>query len=80
MAEQLAGSKAAILAHVAELKADRDQARLALHAMISGDVSIPMNAPADAVSAVATYEQRIASLDAAIARYEADLAAGGYVD
>ncbi|WP_312144180.1 hypothetical protein [Brevundimonas sp.] len=78
--DHLAGSRASILAHVEELKADRDRARAALHAMISGDVKVPMNAPADAVSAVATYEQRIASLDKAIASYEADLAAGRYVD
>jgi len=77
---RLAGSKASILAHVADLKADRDRTRAGLHAMISGDVTLPMNAPADAVRAVGDYEQRIASLDEAITRYEADLAAGRYVD
>ncbi len=77
---RLAGSKASILAHVANLKADRDRARAALHAMIGGDVTVPMNAPADAVRAVAAYEQRIANLDETIERYETDLAAGRYVD
>lgn len=77
---RLAGSKESILAYVEELKADRDKARIALHAMISGDVSVPMNAPADAVQAVAEYEKRIASLDELIGRYEAELAAGRYVD
>lgn len=77
---RLAGSKASILAHVADLKADRDRARAALHAMISGDVTVPMKAPTDAVRAVAPYEQRIANLDETIERYETDLAAGRYVD
>lgn len=76
----LAGSKETILAYVDDLKADRDKARAALHAMISGDVSVPMNAPADAVTAVADYEQRLANLDEMISQYEADLAAGRYVD
>jgi hypothetical protein len=77
---RLAGPKEAILGYVEELKADRDKARIALHAMISGDVSLPMNSPADAVKAVADYEQRIANLDELIGQYEADLAAGRYVD
>lgn len=77
---RLAGSKEAILAYVEELKADRDKARVALRAMISGDASVPMNSPADAVKALADYEQRIANLDEMIGQYEADLAAGRYVD
>lgn len=77
---RLAGSRASILSYVAELKAERDEARAALYAMISGDVTVPMNAPADAVAAVTVYEQRIAGLEEAIARYEADLAAGRYID
>lgn len=76
---RLAGPKEAILAYVEELKADRDKARIALYAMISGDVSVSMNAPVDAVKAVADYEQRIANLDELIEQYEADLAAGRYV-
>ena len=79
-AGRLAGSKGSILAHVADLKADRDRARVALHAMISGDVTVPMNAPADAVQAVAEYEKRIANLDELIGRYEAELDAGRCVD
>jgi uncharacterized small protein (DUF1192 family) len=77
---RLAGSKGSILAYVEELKGDRDSARVALHAMISGDMTVPMNAPAAAVKAVADYEQRIAKLDEMISHYEADLAAGQYVD
>lgn len=76
----LAGSKASILAYVEGLKADRDSARVALHTMISGDVSVSMNAPADALKAVADYEQRIANLEELISQYEAELAAGRYVD
>lgn len=79
-AGHLAGSKEAILAYVDDLKADRDKARAALHSMISGDVSVSMNAPADALKAVADYEHRIANLDEMISQYEADLAAGRYVD
>ena len=78
--DHLAGSRASILAHVEELKGDREKARSALYAMISGDVTVPMNAPADAVRAVAEYEQQIANLDELIGRYEAELAAGRYVD
>ena len=77
---RLAGSKASILAYVEGLRDDRSRARAALNTMISGDVTVPMNAPADAVEAVADYEKRIASLDELIAQYEADLAAGRYVD
>jgi len=73
---RLAGSKESILAYVEELIADRNSARVALHAMISGDTTAPMNAPADAVKAVADYEQRIAKLDEMISHYEAELAAG----
>jgi hypothetical protein len=75
-----AGSKASILAYVEGLRDDRSRARAALNAMIRGDVTVPMNAPADAVTAVANYEKRIASLDDLIAQYEADLAAGRYVE
>lgn len=77
---RLAGSKASILAYVEELKADRDSARVALQTMISGVELVPMTSPADAVKAVAEYEKRIASLDDLIAQYEAELAAGRYVD
>jgi uncharacterized small protein (DUF1192 family) len=77
---RLAGSKASILAYVEGLRDNRSKARAALNAMISGDVTVPMNAPADAVTAVADYEQRIANLDEMISQYEADLAAGHYVD
>ena len=77
---RLAGSKASILAYVESLRDDRSRARAALNAMISGDVSVSMNAPVDAVKAVADYEQRIANLDEMISQYEADLAAGRYVD
>lgn len=77
---RLAGSRASILSYVAELKADRDKARAALHAMISGDVSVSMYAPADALKVVADYEQRIANLEELIVKYETDLAAGHYVD
>ena len=73
---RLAGSKESILTYVEELKADRNSARVALHAMISGDMKAPMNAPADAVKAVADYEQRIAKLGEMISHYEAELAAG----
>jgi len=73
---RLAGSEAAILAYVEELKADRDRARMALNAMISGDVAVPMNSPADALKAVSDYEQRIDTLDGLIAQYETELAAG----
>ena len=73
---RLAGSEAAILAYVEELKADRDSAREALHAMISGDVSVSMNAPADALKAVSDNEQRIATLDGLIAQYKTEPAAG----
>ncbi|WP_436357928.1 hypothetical protein [Brevundimonas sp. CEF1] len=77
---RVAGSKSAILAYVNELKADRDAARAALHAMISGVELVPMTSPADAVKAVAEYENRIATLDKLIAQYEVELAAGRYVD
>lgn len=73
---RLAGSKESILAYVKELKADCNSARVALHAMISGDMTAPMNAPVDAVKAVADYEHRIAKLDEMISHYEAELAAG----
>lgn len=77
---RLAGSKASILDYVEGLKDDRSRARAALHAMISGDVTWTMNAPADAVEAVAKYEKSIANLDELIAQYEAELAADRYVD
>ena len=73
---RLAGSKESILAYVEELKADCSSARVSLPAMISGAMTAAMNASADAVKAVADYEQRIAKLDEMISHYEAELAAG----
>lgn len=78
MIDKLAGSKTSILAHLEKLRNDRKAARLALHAMISGDAFVLMSVPADALSAVSVYKQRIAALDEMIGRYEADLAAGRY--
>ena len=39
--------------------------------MISGDVSVSVNVPADSLKAVADYEKQIANLDEMISKFEA---------